>query len=383
MRAVKSQASALVALALVGACQAPATDSSAFTTIPGPGATPGGTAELSSSSSTGSGGTTVAVVGSSSSSGGGGGTTTGWVHDLGDAPDFSVDNPVGCKGKIDFLFVIARNVSMRWRQEQLIDAFPTFITTIESKFADFDYHIMVVDGDAGWGLDYCTADCPELDCKIGDACCSANPEPEWVGKPCCGDPDYPCDLLGLVNDCDHAFGAGTVFPAGHDSSNKPCPIDGGYRYMAKGQADLSETFACVAKLGIAGGARMGQALTAAMQSNINDPGGCNNGFLRKDALLMVTLISSSMDYGGGGLHSKGTPEEWAQAVLDAKQGDPNAVVFLNILIKDCPPQDGLCKMVQMFPNRVIEDVDVKDFGPAFDKATGLVEAACAGFVPPG
>ena len=55
---------------------------------------------------------------------------------------------------------------------------------------------------------------------------------------------------------------------------------------------------------------------------------------RKDALLMVTLISNSVDEGGGGLSSKGTPDEWAQAVLDAKQGVAESIVVLNIGVNE-------------------------------------------------
>ncbi len=52
----------------------------------------------------------------------------------------AVCSPVGCKGKIDFLFVISRYADMQYRQEQLAVAVPQFIETIQSKFKDFDYH---------------------------------------------------------------------------------------------------------------------------------------------------------------------------------------------------------------------------------------------------
>jgi hypothetical protein len=114
------------------------------------------------------------------------------------------------------------------------------------------------------------------------------------GKPCCADPNYPCEDLDLVTACDWAWGAGTVFPAGSFTADKPCPIDGGRRYLVKGQTDLDETFACIANVGVAGWKSLGQALTAAMQKPINAPGGCNDGFLREDALLMVTTIATNI-----------------------------------------------------------------------------------------
>jgi hypothetical protein len=70
--------------------------------------------------------------------------------DVGTQPDFEPP-PEGCKGKIDFLFLVSRDWLMETHQAQLTAAFPKFIDTIESKFADFDYHIMVVDGDDEWG----------------------------------------------------------------------------------------------------------------------------------------------------------------------------------------------------------------------------------------
>jgi len=376
-------------LALLGACQGPTADSSGFSTTPVLTTTPAGSADDTATADTtsSSGGRTSASAGSSSSGESGIGETT-TVLDLGTMPDIGDGKPVGCKGKIDLLFVISRFGYMKYRQAQLIDAFPKFITTIESKFADFDYHIMVVDGDADWGSSYCTDNCPTLACKVGEPCCAFDPCPNcpypvYLGQPCCGAVDYPCGQLDLVTACDNAFGAGNVFPAGDYASNKPCPIDGDLRYMVKGQTDLAGTFACVAQLGTSGGDNLGQALTAAMQKNINDPGGCNRGFLRKDALLMLTFIGVNPDHGGGNPSSEGFAEDWAKAVLDAKQGDPASVVMLTFSNPDWEPYDEILRMAKMFPYWMVDRSDVSDYGPAFEEASSLVETACAGFVVPG
>ena len=342
-------------------------------------------------------GTTSEGVGEASSTGrstgeGGGlesdaGPSTEPARDLGAMPDFGDEAPVGCQGKIDFLFMISRAPVMMHRQEQLALAFPQFIETIESKFSDFDYHIMVVTGDEEWGHSACTAACATPGCKLGDPCCMLNPQNGIEGEPCCAAPDYPCEELDTVGKCDLTWGAGEVFPAGvNGEANKRCPIDGDLRYLVKGQSDLEGTFECIAKVGASGWDALGQGLTAAVRDPINQPGGCNRGFLRKDALLMVTFISSHPDEKGD---SEGTPAQWAQAVLDAKYGDARSAVMLNIGGCDCPddqegcsPNDRLCSLVTMFPYHYQEDVLVADYGPAFVKAASLVETACAGFTPP-
>jgi hypothetical protein len=267
-------------LLVLGACQAPTSDSSAFTTTPGITTVPDGSSSGSSSSSSSSG---TSTTDDSGSGGGSADTTTEPARDLGGVPDFGDGTPAGCKGKIDFLFVISRGQTMASRQAQLALAVPQFIDAIESKFDDFDYHIMVVDGDGenndngeGWGDLSCNEVCPNLACKIGQDCCEWGSD-EDVGKPCCPDPNYPCEDLDLVTACDWAWGAGTVFPAGPDTADKPCPIDGGRRYLVKGQTDLDETFACIANVGIERLEALGQALTAAVQKPINEPGGCNAG----------------------------------------------------------------------------------------------------------
>ena len=147
---------------------------------------------------------------------------------------------------------------------------------------------MIVDADEGWGLDYCTELCPALDCKVGEPCCPLAlcpkcTDPINVGDTCCSIKDYPCDHTPTK--CDETIGAGVVLPAGGYATNKLCPIDGGRRYMVKGQTDLKGTFACAAQVGISGAMRMGQTLAVAVQPWMNDEGSCNDGFLREDALL--------------------------------------------------------------------------------------------------
>ncbi|MCA9299995.1 MAG: hypothetical protein KDA28_13065, partial [Phycisphaerales bacterium] len=167
------------------------------------------------------------------------------VKDIGD------DKPAGCMGKIDFLFVISRDYVMHLNQEKLIAAFPKFIETIAAKFAEFDFHIMVVDGDATWGHYTCNEDCPVIDCKVGDPCCSGGlcplcDPPINEGDPCCPVPDYPCGLLDQVTECEWTIGAGNVFAAGANAPNKPCKMpDPERRYLVSGDPGLVESFSCM------------------------------------------------------------------------------------------------------------------------------------------
>ena len=353
--------SIVVAASLVGlACNGPGGTTTSFTTTPGVTSRPDDTSSAGASSTTG--GSSSTSTGSGSGDGSSSTSTTDAAFpDMGMPPDFD-PQPPGCKGKIDFLFVISRYGGMAGVQKQLRDAFPKFIDTIESKFPNFDYHIMVVDGDDYWGSKGCDAKCPVL--------CA---------------PGYPCGYKPAF--CDAGLGVGVVFPAGMEAANKVCPIDGGRNYMVTGQTDLKATFSCVAQLGLNGAARIGEVTSIVVQPWMNDRGSCNEGFLRKDALLMLTLVSNTYDEVGGIVTSQeGTPETWRDAVRDAKHGDLESVVALGIIPNEgpgCAKKDRLCQFLELFPYSLNADLWADDYAAAFDQATDLVEEACAGFVPPG
>lgn len=333
------------------------TSSSATTdTTTEPGTTGGAASSSTTAPWTSSGGTTSpASTGSSdgtdslSSSGSSGSTGT----DTGDG------RPAGCDGKIDFLFVISSHPEVANNQADLQAALPQFITTIEEKFAGFDVHIMAVDATSRWGTELCD----------DDAC-----GPDG----CPPIPDYPCDMLGLLTACDETRGAGSVFPGGRKASNTPCKVAGGRRYLTMEQPDLTETFICTASVGISGHDLLGEVMTNALQPEINAPGGCNAGFLRDDALLMVTF------FGGYDYQSEGDPDSWAQAVLAAKNGDPNAVVLTEMREIDQPPgvcdiDDRICEFVKLFPYHMISLYP--EMGAGFSAAADLVAEACEGFIP--
>lgn len=348
--------SLLVASALA-ACGGPdASASSSFgvgTVSPAPGTTSTSTTTGSTSTTTTSGQGTEASTSS---------TGAGPLLDLG-VPDLGNGAPPGCKGKIDFLFVISGQAFMSEIQAQLVDAFPKFIATIQSKFAEFDYHIMVTDGDPIWGHEWCNGPpCPDPMCQIAD---------------------FPtCDVIAARTACDFTMGAGTVFNAGSLAPNVPCELPPGRRYLTRDDAELESTFACMAQVGESGRDYLGEALVHAISPELNEPGGCNEGFLRDDALLMVTFIMAS-----GDSSPTGTIKEWRQAVLDAKGGDPQSVVMFGITNElgkaACEKSlwDRICLLIRLFPHWHQIPSNEPDFGPGFEVATGLVEEACSQFIP--
>jgi hypothetical protein len=128
-------------------------------------------------------------------------------------PDLDPPGPEGCRGKIDFLFVISNSGTMTSHQEQVHTALPDFIDAIESNFVDFDRHIMVVDTDHGWLM---------KDCSLCGPGCDPNGE-----LPTCG---------AELDECDKMMGAGVTFPAGKDSSARRCDLAAG-RYITREDPD--------------------------------------------------------------------------------------------------------------------------------------------------
>ena len=291
---------------------------------------------------------------------------------LGDLPgaDDGVTPDAGCRA-VDFLFVIDNSVSMEGEQAALVEAFPGFIDTIQTTLPEgSDYHVMVVDTDE-WGR-----------------CNTANP---WMGI----DPDSEtCNayVAGTVfEECDRTLGAGVVHPAGAFASNMICPLQGGHRYMDATEPDLAGAFSCVAQVGTAGHSseRPMDALLAALQPAIHGPGGCNEGYLRDDALLVVTFMSDDPNY-----EDALGPQEWYDAVVQAKLGDPSAVVVLGLTPAwpGCQNDDAMPKgahwaeFITMFGERGLHGnvcSTAQDYVDFFQMAVSTIDQACNEYVPPG
>ncbi len=324
------------------------------------------------------------------------GTDDGPVFDVPQgvsAGDDGVTPAGGCR--IDFLFVIDSSCSIENDQPNIEASLPGFISTIETRFGEHDHHIMVVDTDEVAGDEWtaCRASCAiGLNTFCGATPCSALP------------PNDPCNSeLGL----------------GLDNRGVSCNFLGGNRYMIDGQPDLAATFDCAASNRNTTGLpdeKAAGAILAAISPRMNGPGGCNAGFLRRDAILVITLITDEEDDPrdhvvrqamDDDFNSLGDPATWKQTIVDLKNGDENAVVMLGILgdsdlagsgIASCPPLGNswgenpgvegaeaahrLRQLADSFPKGMWAGICEENYAPFFEQAVSVIDTACQEFVPP-
>jgi hypothetical protein len=332
-------------------------------------------------------------------------TTGGIKLDVGFATTMSIDpdDQSGCD-KVDFLFVIDNSGSMGDEQGNLINSFPQFIETIQTTLDEEaqDYHIMVLDVDA-YIYEQCQQACdtaPEI--CIVDGICSVMAAPEclfpcFLGSVCGLDGGYQCGVT-QPEECEDVLGAGVTHPRGQGSSNMDCNFATGARYMDDNEPDLSATFECAAQVGVssyAGTERPMEAMVQAVSTN-TEAATCNEGFLRDDAILVVTFITDEDDAFGD---SAGTPAGWRQALIAAKNGDENAIVVLGLFgDNDQPgaicqdlgmgtdgaePSPRLREFVESFGDKgFYGSVCAPSYDEFFQEAVGLIDVTCEEFIPP-
>ncbi|MDC0723205.1 hypothetical protein [Nannocystis bainbridge] len=357
---------ALATLAALAACNngegpGPGFGSSITTAPQGTSSSGDASTSTSTSTSTSSAEDSAAASNSSASSAGSG------IPDGGTPPDGGDKPPAGCMGKVDLVFSISSRWTMKGAQDWLKASFPGFVDTLETEFAGFDYHILTPrQYGPPWGIPGCE-DCVDT--------CPSGPE------------DYPCGAV--LEPCDTVQGAGITFSAGWDASNKRCDLSGGHRYIGAGQADLDDAFACVASVGTSGGGLVAEAAVSALEDEINAPAGCNAGFLRDDALLVVVAIDDTWDE-----KSEGTAKDWADALVEAKGGDADAVVLL-VITNDIDDPDGLCgyegvppgyhklrTWTELLPHSVFGSIcNDQGYAEYFAAAAAKIKAQCDVFVP--
>jgi hypothetical protein len=284
------------------------------------------------------------------------------------ADDEGGDNE-GCE-KVDFLFVIDGSGSMGDNKDSLIASFPGFIASIQNTLDDAqDYHIMVVDTDAQWGGD-CAAICPLFFNQCPDV------------------PDYPCET-GPPSACETTLGAGITYTMAEDAPSVPCEFSTGLRYMDTTEPDLTASFQCAAKVGSDGDSdeRPMSAMVSALSPELTAMGACNEGFVREDAILVITIITDEED-----VNSTGFPDGWFANIIASKAGDETAIVVLG-LVNDtdaampvCPAESqdpvNVRTFIDMFPNSIRGSVCEPSYNAFFQEAVDLIDTTCDAFEPP-
>jgi len=336
------------------------------------------------------------------------GTSEGDSSGIGDeGPKLDVgsggDGPsgFGC-AKVDFLFVIDNSGSMADEQQSLAASFPAFMDTIRDEVAAMDYHMMVVstDGSMIQTSSGGSGSQQVISCSGGNCTCA--PTPDCCEDACAMGQDtcfgVPCGGEVAVEGCDVELGAGRRF-----SSGGSCDLPDEVRFIDQDEPDLETKFLCLADVGTFGSGNEVpiDAMLAAVDAHNTDGGGCNEGFLRDDAVLVVTIITDEEDDHDGFFGSEGDPPQWRDALLAAKGGNETAAVVLALLGDNDQP-DGLCtpfddtgvdgaeasprlrEFAESFGSRgFVGSVCAPSYDTFFAQAVSVVDTACDEFEPEG
>jgi hypothetical protein len=270
----------------------------------------------------------------------------------------------GC-AKVDLLFVIDNSGSMADEQINLVNSFPSFIDEIQTQLEDTEgYHIGIITSD-----------------------------------------------LYLFDQGCQQEGAMVTATGGVDSSSSVCgPYAEGHRYMTE-MDDLDVAFSCAGQVGTGGDGneRPMQTMQAALSAQLNGPGGCNEGFLRDDALLVIVIITDEEDDhevdGCAQLPqpgSNGEPAGWYAGVVAAKGGVESNIVVLSLIgppgpdPAQCPALDKcsggidgaevanrVAAFTTMFTNGSIGRICEASYAQFFANAVSVIDSACDDFVPIG
>ena len=160
--------------------------------------------------------------------------------------------------------------------------------------ADSDYHILVADTDA-WGR-----------CNTINGWNGNDPGSDTCNNYIKNTPFIQCDR--------GARSRASMHPAGQSRLQHARALTHGRHalHRAGGSPTCAGTFACMATVGVAGHPSerpdgRNDRRVAARRST--DAGGCNQGFLRDDALLVITFMSDDPNY-----EDANGPDQWYDAV---------------------------------------------------------------------
>jgi hypothetical protein len=310
------------------------------TTLPPPSDTTEGQSDTQASATS-----QGATMGSADTSGSASDSGGPIIFDLGGLPD-APPSDMGCR-KVDFLFAIDNSGSMSAQQTQLLNSFQGFIDAIQASLEDTvdSYHVGVVSSDNYW------ANAPG------------------------------CQTLGdLVTQ--------------NDTGAICTPFAEGGRFATE-MDDLSAKFPCMARVG-SSGSPIEQPVSAAIAA-VSDakaaPGACNDGFLRDDAILVLVVLTDDPPYDPDfdDAHPGTNTTGWYQAIVDAKNGDPEAMVVIGFI----PWNNVSCVVFNIESPNLIGFVDAfgdqgvkasicePDFGPIFAQTVETIVTTCQNFDPPG
>jgi hypothetical protein len=181
--------------------------------------------------------------------------------------------------------------------------------------------------------------------------------------------------------------------SGPGSSNMDCLK--GASYIAHGDGQLDSKFACVAKVGAGGDSD--ETPVRSMLGALDPANACNQGFARKDALLILVVITDEDDAkegdcdpvtGTGTCGSGGTPAEWAQKVVALRGGVKGNVMVLSLLARSpntCAngPTVNLLRFTHEFgANGLVGNVCDNAYDTFFRDALPVFDKACATYTPP-
>lgn len=272
--------------------------------------------------------------------------------------DVNVEPTQGCN-KIDFVFSVDNSCSTEDDQQTLQQAFGQFIQLIRDNVQGQDYHIIIVDSDGD----------PTWACANGGATCCAGFTPGSYA----------------FTTCDLEMGAGVVAPHGGQASNMDCGIPDGRRYLVGDDEPLEDIFACVAQVGTSGDFSE-FPVTAAVRA-VENPMGCNDGFLRDDAILVMTVITDDHDgdIGNAGDAENGDPNDWYQRIVTAKNGNEDASVFIGLTSNHCsgPPVPPFAQIVTLFGDQGVQGshCSLAEMLDSFETAVQTIDTTCNDFVP--
>ena len=293
------------------------------------------------------------------------------LFDVAPGADGAGDSASGCS-KVDFLFVIDNSASMKPNQDALVAAFPGFIDTIQAQLDTDDFHVMVVDSDED----------PTIACEAG-----------WVA---CDDPyvceGYSCGDNVLLGPCDRALGGAVATPRGGSTVNGSCGLDADRRFLTGSDPDLHETFACIAKVGVSGDwdERPLGAMVAAVSPDMTAADGCNEGFLRDDGILVVTVLTTGDP--NTSTEARGSDAQaWYDALVQAKGGNADSIVMLTITTPysviiglGSTGSEAYDDFTAMFGDRGrTADLATPTYVDFFADSVSVIDEVCDDFVPAG